>query len=35
MEIMTPSRHMETAMLITVRTVLRRLRQQFFRIRGR
>ena len=35
MAIITPSRHMETPMLTIVRNVRRRLRQQFFRIRGR
>jgi hypothetical protein len=35
MAIMTPSRHMEIPMLATVRMVRRRLRQQFFRTRGR
>src|ERR1035441_10382051 len=35
MAIITPSRHMETLMLAIVRNVRRRLRQQFFRTRGR
>src|ERR1019366_8715708 len=35
MAIITPSRHMETLMLATVSKVRRRLRQQFFRTRGR
>src|ERR1035437_562691 len=33
--IITPSRHMETLMLAIVSNVRRRLRQQFFRTRGR
>ncbi len=32
---MTPSRHIEMPMLAMVRTVLRRLRQEFFSISGR
>jgi hypothetical protein len=35
MATMTPSRHMEIPMLAMVSTVRRRLRQQFFRIKGR
>src|SRR5215468_5742734 len=35
MDIITPSRHMEMPILMTVRTVLRRLRQQFFTTSGR
>src|ERR1035437_10067402 len=35
MAIITPSRHMETLMLAIVKNVRRRLRQQFFRTRGR
>src|ERR1017187_5479686 len=35
MAIITPSRQMETLMLAIVRNVRRRLRQQFFRTRGR
>jgi hypothetical protein len=35
MAIMTPRRHMETPMLAIVRTVRRRLRQEFLRMSGR
>src|ERR1035441_4611381 len=35
MAIMTPSRHMEIPMLVTVRMVRRRFRQQFLRTSGR